>query len=61
MIYGSATVEVDKDGYLAITSIEECDAIIVSKELFVTMIDTINSGIYATKTLDSIQNHMPPS
>lgn len=58
MIYGAATVEIDKDGYLVITSMEECDAIAVSKELFITLIDTINSGIDAKKVLESIKDHI---
>lgn len=45
MIYGSATVEYDEHGFLKITKIEECDAIAISKELFIEMINSINSGI----------------
>jgi hypothetical protein len=58
MIYGAATVEVDEDGYLIITSIEECDSVAISKELFIIMIDTINSGINAKKVLESIEDHI---
>lgn len=45
MIYGAATVDYDSDGYLKIISIEDCDAIAISKELFVEMINSINVGI----------------
>ncbi len=59
MIYGSATVEYQEDGFLKITSIEECDAIAISKELFIMMINSINEGISYKKLYDSnyVQTH----
>ena len=45
MIDSSATVEYDEHGFLKITKIEECDAIAISKELFIEMINSINAGI----------------
>jgi len=53
MIYGAATVKIGEDGYLAITSIEECDAVAISKELFVEMINSINVGISFKKLYES--------
>lgn len=53
MIYGSATVEYQEDGFLKITSIEECDTIALSKELFIMMINSINEGISYKKLYDS--------
>jgi hypothetical protein len=59
MIYGSATVEYQEDGFLKITSIEECDAVALSKELFIMMINSINEGISYKKLYESnyVQTH----
>ncbi len=45
MIYGTATVIQDEDGFIKISSMEECDALAISKELFIMMINAINDGI----------------
>jgi hypothetical protein len=50
--YGAANVEVDENGYLVITKLEN-DNILISKEMFIMMINAINDGIHARKMIDN--------